>query len=112
MSATRKIDIPHIFISLACLVKRIEESRRSQQEKRDQPKNDLQLNDNSRNPYYNSLTGPLARPKRSSNPLKNPMDDPKSNEHLRLLQDSFPNPIEADSRADDASQTLVRVKRS
>lgn len=94
-------------------MQKIEDSRRHDQEKREKQshKDDFRMSDNYRQPYYNSLVGPRARSKRSSD-NGNPMDDPQSAQHLKLLQDSFPNPIEAESRADAADQPLVRVKRN
>lgn len=67
-----------------------------------------------RNPYFNSLIGPRSRTKRSvENKLTivNPMDDPKSIEHIKLLEESFPNPNLIDSSL-HSDQPHIRVKRS
>lgn len=72
--------------------------------------------DGIRNPYFNSLIGPRSRSKRSvDNPLTlehkvNPMDDPKSDEHIKLLEESFPNPNPDSSL--DLNEPHIRVKRA
>lgn len=68
-----------------------------------------------RNPYFNSLIGPRSRSKRSvkiaNKSVKvNPMDDPKSSEHIKLLEESFPNPNVDNSLHSD--QQHIRVKRA
>lgn len=66
-----------------------------------------------RNPYFNSLIGPRSRTKRSvdaKSPVVNPMDDPQSIEHIKLLEESFPNPNPDNSLHSD--QVHVRVKRA
>lgn len=67
----------------------------------------------TRNPYFNSLIGPRSRTKRSIEnkaTIVNPMDDPKSIEHIKLLEESFPNPNLDNSLHSD--QSHIRVKRS
>ncbi|XP_037033985.1 uncharacterized protein LOC119072794 isoform X1 [Bradysia coprophila] len=66
-----------------------------------------------RNPYFNSLIGPRSRTKRSvdaKSPAVNPMDDPQSIEHIKLLEESFPNPSPDNSLHSD--QVHIRVKRA
>lgn len=59
-------------------------------------------------PYYNSLLGP--RVKRSSNLNDNEMDDSEvqSVDHIRQLEESFPNP---NLHVDDSNEQHIRVKR-
>lgn len=57
------------------------------------------------NPYFNSMIGPQVRTKRS-----NKVDEELSkDEHIRLLEESFPNPIASDDS--NANEPHIRVKR-
>lgn len=73
------------------------------------------------NPYFNSLIGPRARTKRSNRERKpqreqrhedkpQPQSAWKSEAYIRMLDDSFPNPIGGGSSG-DVSDLHVRVKR-
>lgn len=68
-----------------------------------------------RNPYSNNYDEPQVRRKRENSEAEelkkpNPMDDAKSPEHIKLLEESFPNNIGANSFQSD--EDLVRVKRT
>lgn len=98
---------PSHHITFSFTVGKIEKSfKRRERYQRDTPKE-------IRNPYFNSLIGPRSRTKRSvdaESKKVNPMDDPKSSEHIKLLEESFPNPNLDNSLQSD--QQHIRVKRS
>ena len=81
-------------------MKKLENTLKNKQEKREILEN----------PYYNRMLGPKARSKRSSvNDTKTIAEDPKSPAHIKLLEESFPNP-ESTDLLDDSQH--VRVKRN
>lgn len=62
-----------------------------------------------RMPYYNSLIGPRTRTKRSENSAVVQENPQQSDEHIKLLEESFPNPA-AGMNVDESEH--VRVKRN
>lgn len=74
---------------------------------------------NNKRSYKNKARGinfnrPNIRKKRSNdayeNEYVNPMDDPQSPEHIKLLEESFPNPRSSNTLHQN-NVPLVRVKR-
>lgn len=67
------------------------------------------LADEQRMPYFNSLIGPRPRAKRENTVEESPQQ--QSAEHIKLLEESFPNPdTGSDLTVDDAEH--IRVKRN
>lgn len=79
-------------------MKKLENSMKNRQEKR-------AVDDFIENPYFNRMIGPRTRAKRSSVPNQ----ELSKAEHIRLLEESFPNLIVSDNI--NSNEPHVRVKR-
>lgn len=92
-----------IYILTVLIVQKLENSMKNRKEKR-------ALDEARENPYYNRMLGPRVRAKRSNDDAIVNEKQGKSDEYIRALEESFPNPIAGDDIQSD--EPHIRVKRS
>lgn len=87
------------------LVQQMENSMKNRKEKR-------ALDDARENPYYNRMLGPRTRAKRSNGDAIENEKQYKGDEYIRMLDESFPNPIASDDDTGKWDEPHIRVKRN